>query len=71
MKKIFLIGCLCAGMALASCGGKSESGASDSATLDTTTMDVNDTLDARGPGIDPAAGNVELDTTKKDSTVTP
>ena len=71
MKKILLIGCLCAGMALASCGGNSEQSTGDSAVLDTATMESADTLDARGPGVDPAAGHVELDTTKKDTTVTP
>ncbi|RVT98383.1 hypothetical protein EOD41_16450 [Mucilaginibacter limnophilus] len=36
MKKIFLIGCLCAGLALASCGGSSDPRASQSGADDTT-----------------------------------
>lgn len=68
---MFLIGCLCAGMALASCGGSTEQSTGDSAVLDTATMESTDTLDGRGPGVDPAAGHVVLDTTKNDTTVTP
>ncbi|RVT98381.1 hypothetical protein EOD41_16440 [Mucilaginibacter limnophilus] len=68
MKKHFLIMSLVAVMALSACGGNGKSASGDSAVLDSASMESTDTLEGRGPGVDPPAGQTDLDSIKPDGT---